>query len=375
MLDAAIAIAAFAISAAVLHGSSLADPELRDPDLFAYGLLAIYSAAVVLRQIRPLVAVIVGLVAGLCYAVAKYPVALTPVLLLAIYSAAAALDAKAARRLLVGALVVSVVGTVAGPGPTDVAAPALVAAAWLLGYYVRSRRVYMAELEDKNRALQQARLDLADQAVTQERLRIARELHDVVAHTMSVVAMDAGTGRMVAAEDPAAAQRALATIETATRSALHEMRRLLGVLRGSHGQPPSTLDPMPGLGDLDALVAEVVKSGVTVDVRVEGVRPEVPSSVDLSGYRIVQEALTNVIKHAGPAHAAVTVRYSDNDVTVEIDDDGRGGIGPGGGSMSGGHGLVGMRERVAVHGGHLEAGPCAEGGFRVAACLPIKVGS
>ena len=219
-------------------------------------------------------------------------------------------------------MVLGILGATASPGPTDVGVPALIVSAWLLGNYVGSRRSYTAELEAKNRLLEQARVELADRAVTEERLRIARELHDVVAHTMSVVAVHAGTGRMVADDDPAAARQALATIETTTRSALVEMRRMLGMLRGSDGEEPGALAPAPGLGDLDALVADVVRSGVTVEVRVEGDRTDVPAGVDLAAYRIVQEALTNVIKHAGRVRATVVVRYTDDAVTVEVDDEG-----------------------------------------------------
>jgi signal transduction histidine kinase len=249
--------------------------------------------------------------------------------------------------------------------------PALIVSAWLLGNYVGNRRRYAAELEDKNRLLEQARIELADQAVTEERLRIARELHDVVAHTMSVVAVHAGTGRMVADEDPAAARQALATIETTTRSALMEMRRMLGVLRGSGGDEPGTLAPAPGLGDLDALVADVVQSGVTVEVRVEGDRTDVPAGVDLAAYRIVQEALTNVIKHAGRVRASVAVRYTDDAVTVEVDDEGRAGHQTQSVPVTTGHGLAGMRERVAMYHGDLDVGPGPIGGFHVAARLPF----
>ena len=212
---------------------------------------------------------------------------------------------------------------------------------------------------------------MADRAVTEERLRIARELHDVVAHTMSVVAVHAGTGRMVADDDPAAARQALATIETTTRSALSEMRRMLGMLRSSDGGGPGTLAPAPGLGDLDALVADVVRSGVTVEVRVEGDRGPVPAGVDLAAYRIVQEALTNVIKHAGQVRATVVVRYSGDAITVEVDNDApvHGDARPAGSTV--GHGLVGMRERVAMYDGDLHAGPCPSGGFHVAARLPF----
>ncbi len=272
--------------------------------------------------------------------------------------------------MLAAAVVFGVVGATASPGPTDVGVPALIVSAWLLGNYVGSRRRYTAELEDKNRLLEQARIELADRAVTEERLRIARELHDVVAHTMGVVAVHAGTGRMVADEDPAAAREALATIETTTRSALTEMRRMLGVLRGSGGDEPGTLAPAPGLGDLDALVADVVRSGVTVEVRVDGDRTDVPAGVDLAAYRIVQEALTNVIKHAGRVRVSVAVHYRDDAVTVEVDNEGGAGqaqpvpVEPG-------HGLAGMRERVAMYHGDLDAGPRPIGGFHVAARLPF----
>ena len=204
--------------------------------------------------------------------------------------------------------------------------------------------------------------------MTEERLRIARELHDVVAHSMSVVAVHAGSGRMVAKEDPAAAERALGTIEATTRSALGEMRRLLGVLRGGDGDGAATLEPSPGLADLDALVEDVGRSGAHVELRVQGERTVVPPGVDLSAYRVVQEALTNVIKHAGPARAVVEVRYTDTDVTVDVTDDGRGGPAT---TARGGHGLVGMRERVAVHGGALDAGPRERGGFHVSARFPL----
>ena len=178
--------------------------------------------------------------------------------------------------MLAGAVVLGIIGTSASAGPTNTGVPASIVSAWLLGNYVGSRRAYAAELEEKNRQLELARLELADRAVAEERLRIARELHDVVSHTMSVVAVHAGTGRMVAEDDPAAARVALATIETTTRSAMLEMRRMLGLLRGSAGDEPGALTPAPGLGDLDALVADVVRSGVTVEVCVEGQRRDVP---------------------------------------------------------------------------------------------------
>jgi signal transduction histidine kinase len=371
-VDVFVAVAAWGLSAAVLAGAEPVADDLREPDVAAYVLVAIYSALPIIRRWAPVVAVFGGLATGVAYAAAQYPVALTPVVLLSIYTAAAVLAPRRARLLLAGAVVLGIVGATASPGPTDVGVPALIVSAWLLGSYVGSRRTYTAELEDKNRLLEQARVELAERAVAEERLRIARELHDVVAHTMSVVAVHAGTGRMVADEDPAAARQALGTIETTTRSALMEMRRMLGVLRGSDSEGPGTLVPAPGLGDLDALVADVVRSGVIVEVRVEGERTNVPAGVDLAAYRIVQEALTNVIKHAGRVRVTVTVRYSDDAVTVEVDDEGATGHDLRSVPAGTGHGLVGMRERVAMYDGDLDVGPGPIGGFHVAARLPFR---
>ena len=371
VVDVLVAVAAFAVSAAVLAASDPVPSDLRAPDLGGYVLVAIYSGSVIIRRKAPVVAVFGGLAAGVVFAAAQYPMALTPVALLSIYSAAATLPAKQARLLLAGAVVLGIIGTSASPGPTNTGVPASIVSAWLLGNYVGSRRAYAAELEEKNRQLERARLELADRAVAEERLRIARELHDVVSHTMSVVAVHAGTGRMVAEDDPAAARVALATIETTTRSAMLEMRRMLGLLRGSAGDEPGVLTPAPGLGDLDALVADVVRSGVTVEVCVEGHRRDVPVGVDLAAYRIVQEALTNVIRHVGPTRATVTVHYTGDAVTVEIDDDGSARTRPTAWPSATGQGLEGMRERVAMYHGNFDAGPRPGGGFHVAARLPF----
>ena len=370
-IDGAVGLAAFAISATVLAGTGRVASDLREPDAGAYLLAAACSAAVVARRRFPAGAAVAGLAAALAFSAAQYPVALTPVTLLPLYTAASVLSAPRARILLAGAVVAAALTTTLSPGPTDPSMVALVVAAWLLGSYVGSRRAYTAELERKNRLLEQARVELADRAVAEERLRIARELHDVVAHAMSVVALHAGTGRMVATENPAAARQALTTIESATRSALTEMRRLLDVLRGSSGDAAAGLAPTPGLADLDALVADVARSGVLVEVRVEGERRDVPAGVDLSAYRIVQEALTNVIKHAQRARTTILVRYEDDALAVEVGDEGPGPQVPVPADATAGHGLVGMRERVALYGGELSAGPGPSGGFRVAARLPF----
>jgi signal transduction histidine kinase len=229
-------------------------------------------------------------------------------------------------------------------------------------------------LEERTAELERAREELARRAVAEERLRLARELHDVVAHAMSVIAVQSGVGAHVADSRPEEVGKALAAIETTSRAALTELRRLLGVLR-QDSEVQASLTPVPGLANLDSLLAEVGKAGLAVRLRVEGTPLQLPAGVDLSAYRIVQEALTNVVKHAGPAHAQVTIGYRDQEVTVEVTDDGRGAVPPASDGRAGtGHGLIGMRERVGAFNGDLEVGPRPGGGFRVAARLPLAPG-
>ena len=261
---------------------------------------------------------------------------------------------------------------------TYIASEIFVGGAWLAGWGLRRRRAQWAELQARAERLEREREEQARRAVTEERLRIARELHDVIAHSMSVIAVQSGVGHHVIDTQPAEARQALAAIEATSRSALTEMRRLLGVLR-QEGEPRGSLAPAPGLADLAALVTQVQDAGLKIWINVEGQRGAVPPGIDLSAYRIVQEALTNVIKHAGSSAANVTVSYRPESVTVEITDQGQGApaarvpaprTGSGHG-ISSGHGIIGMRERVAVFGGEFTAGPGPDGGFRVRACFPV----
>ncbi|MEV4662145.1 histidine kinase [Micromonospora echinofusca] len=229
-----------------------------------------------------------------------------------------------------------------------------VVTAWTVGNSVRARRGYAEAL----------RSHAAAEAVTAERLRIARELHDMVAHSIGVIAIQAGVGARVIDTQPAQARAALATIEATSRDTLAGLRRTLGALRRPASESAS-LDPTPGLADLDRLVTAAADAGVRVDLRRGGERRPVPAEVDLAAFRIVQEALTNVVRHAGTDRCRVTVTYGPDEVAVEVVDDGRGG------AVGGeGHGIVGMRERGALTGGRFHAGPRPEGGFRVAAWLP-----
>lgn len=206
----------------------------------------------------------------------------------------------------------------------------------------------------------------------EERLRVARELHDVVAHTLSVIAVQAGVANHVAGQRPHEARRALTSIEQISREALGEMRALLGVLRADGDAPrlPAVPPaPIPGLADLATLAARSAETGLRVDLEISGARPEVAAGVQLAVYRVVQEALTNVIKHAAADHARVRVDYRDDAVAVEITD-----RGAGAGAVTDGHGIAGMRERAGVYGGHVEAGPREGGGFRVYATFPPNAG-
>lgn len=236
--------------------------------------------------------------------------------------------------------------------------------AWALGAVVSARRAYAEELEEKTVALAAAQQELADRAVADERARIARELHDVIAHAMSVITVRAGVGAHLIESRPAEAAQALSVIERTGREALAELRRMLAVLRDPDPRGPRP-DPQPGLADLPGLIAQVEAAGVPVTATTEGTGPPLPAGLDLAAYRIVQEALTNVVKHAPGSRARVAVRRRSGELTIEVRNPAHlaGPVVPG-------QGLRGMAERVALYDGQLEAGPHADG-FRVYARFPM----
>ena len=339
-----------------------------------YALVLLHTLPLAARRRFPGTVLALSVASGLAFAALGLPpVILGVAILVAVYSVAA----YGERWVSLAGLAAAAVGSAAvqlTPGrfenPTPVVNTLILGAAWLLGHFVGVRRAYTDQLE-RTAELERARAELARRAVAEERLRLARELHDVVAHSISVIAVQSGVGAHVASTQPEEAAKALAAIEATSRAALVELRRLLGVLR-QEGEPQGDLAPVPGLADLDSLLAEVAKVGLGVRLRVEGTPARLPAGVDLSAYRIVQEALTNVVKHAGEARAQVTIGYGDQDILVEVTDDGLGVGAPTGDGRAGvGHGLIGMRERVQVFGGDLEAGPRPGGGFRVAARLPL----
>ena len=243
--------------------------------------------------------------------------------------------------------------------------PLWFAMAWVVGRLMRSWRVRAEELEGLAVELAADRDALAEAAVEAERMRIARELHDVVAHNVSVMTIQATAASRILANDPEAALDALASIERTGRETVDEMRILLGVLRERGADEPFA--PQPGLAELDALAERVRSAGLPVEVVVEGRPRTLAAGLDLAAYRIVQEALTNVLKHAREAQAGVTVRYTDTALELEVVDNGSGN-GAGGGT---GNGLVGMQERVAMYGGQLEMGRRHEGGWVLRARLPV----
>jgi signal transduction histidine kinase len=385
LFDSGLALVAAGVSTLLFR--ELADADTR-PALprgtlaLGYALALLHTLPLAARRRFPGVVLAVSVASGLTFAALGLPpVVLGVAILVAVYSVAAYGDRWVALVGLAVAELASVaVQLTSGrfQQPTVVSNALVIGAAWLLGHFVGVRRAYTArleqrtaELEERTVQLDQAREELARRAVTEERLRLARELHDVVAHAISVIAVQSGVGAHVADTQPAEAAKALVAIEATSRAALEELRRLLGVLRQG-SEPQGELTPVPGLADLDSLLAEVAKAGLAVRLRVDGTPAQLPAGLDLSAYRIVQEALTNVVKHAGPARAQVKICFRDQDVTVEVTDDGRGVTAPtGDGPVGVGHGLIGMRERVAAFGGDLEVGPYPGGGFRVAARLPL----
>jgi len=297
-------------------------------------------------------------------------------------SIAALLALAAAVVLLYGVAPVHYTGKMAVSDQSDsllflarsVTPLAVTCAAWALGFAVRRQRAYIAAVRAQAQDQVRVQRELAWRVVAEERLRIARELHDVVAHGMSVITVQAGVGRHVIDGNVEQARAALAVIETTGRESLREMRRLLGILREEGREAQNA--PAPSLADLDELITRLRHAGTVVDLDVQG-RPRALSGVvELSAYRIVQEALTNVVKHARTDRCRICLAYADDALGIEVTDDGLGanagagaGLGPG---RIQGHGLIGMRERAALHGGSFEAGPLPLRGYRVAASLPLE---
>lgn len=367
ILDACAAVAL----TAVLLTFALAGrhPGTAVPGWAVWLLEAGIGLPVGLRRLWPVPAFLVALAASLVSALLRleygyfasaaatlYLVALAPPWPVRLSATRVGLIAAAA------VLAAAVAGSRSGAGTAVVIGVAAMAGAWTVGRAVQERRAY-AQAEAEH---------LVGRAVSEERLRIARELHDVVAHSMSLIAVKAGVANHVARIRPEETVDALRVIEDTSKDALTEMRRLLGVLRTDDASGDE-LAPAPGLGDLPELVQRAASAGVDVDFSLQA-GLDVPAGVGLSAYRIVQEALTNVVRHAAPARCRVTVTAEAGEVRIEVLDDGSGRA-PLTAASHPGHGLAGMRERARVCGGELTAGPLAGSGFQVKARLPYTVGS
>jgi signal transduction histidine kinase len=242
------------------------------------------------------------------------------------------------------------------------------AAAWVAGNAMAARRALEQTLRSRADELQREREENARRAVFEERVRIARELHDVIAHHVSVMGVQAGAARRVMKRQPEKAEEMLSAIELASRQAVVELHRMLGFLR--QDEDPDGLAPQPGIGQLDELIEHLRSARLSVDIHVDGEPRQLARSLDISAYRIVQEALTNTLKHASAHHATVHVHFGADLLEVDVVDDGRAVGTPA--ATNGGHGLIGMRERVSLHGGHLRVGPLPKGGYAVHAELPMS---
>ena len=371
LIDAAVVVVLLVVTALPLATRPLTAGQ-RPSDVWAYLLVVALCAPFVFHRRYPVVAISVACGALILYALGKYAAYPGfPVFVLVFGISLHSTRRQAALAAGLAAVALSVAVFLQPEGVTTpvtwITSLLAVAVAWLWGENLRNRRARWAAMEERARRLEAEREERDRQAVTVERLRIARELHDVVAHSMSVIAVQSGVANHVIDSRPTQARQALATIEATSRSALVELRRLLGVLRQGD-DPVASLEPNPGMAEIGRLADQIRSAGVEDELKVEGEPGELPPGVDLSAFRIAQEGLTNVLKHGGGV-ARVLVRYSPGAVAVEIADDGRAGT-DGAPAEGTGHGLIGMRERVAVFGGELTAGPVPGGGYRMAARLP-----
>lgn len=371
VLDGALAV--LLLAGAILTTSAPSHIS-RPPDATMYLLAFLAAAPFTVRRRVPLAVLLMTSVPVMALIALGYSTALVGAgLFLAAYTVAAW---SSTRAMLIAAgyvLAVLVALTVLVPwemGPAElVTNGAVLAGTFGLGRGARTRRANIGLLRERAELAERARSEQARRAVSEERLRIAQELHDVLGHTLGVIALQAGVGAHVIDVDRDEAKATLLAVSQSSRSALAEVRRIVATVRAESGE--EVHGPPPGLASLDALAAELTRAGLPVEVTVEGMvageRPQVPAALDLTAYRITQEALTNVVKHAGPARAWVAVRYEPDAVVVQVDDDG---AGHGEVDAEPGFGQVGMRERALVWGGSIESGHRPEGGYRLLARLP-----
>ncbi|MDQ0933137.1 sensor histidine kinase [Streptomyces turgidiscabies] len=377
--------AVFLFGISLLSGAVQETPRAASPAVSAVVTLLLCLVVVLRRRMPERMLVLAAVVGVAQLALDVRPVLADFALLVIVYSVAASGPPWASRSALVGGLCASPLAQLRWPDEESGTAGNLAlmvflavpfALAWVLGDSLRTRRAYFAQLEERAARLEKEREAQAKVAVAAERARIARELHDVVAHNVSVMVVQADGAAYVLDTAPDQAKKALETISGTGRQALAEMRRLLGVLRTGEHEEGGEYVPQPDVEQLGDLIEQCRTSGLPVDYKIEGTPRPLPSGVELTAYRIVQEALTNTRKHGGPnTGASVRLVYFDDGLGLLVEDDGKGAPHEHyeeGGVDGQGHGLIGMRERVGMVGGTLDAGPRPGGGFRISALLPLK---
>ncbi|MEV1171517.1 sensor histidine kinase [Nonomuraea sp. NPDC049784] len=373
---AAASVALFVLySPERLQSEGLPVDGMRAPDPLGGVLLVLACVPVAVRRRWPLAAMCAGLVPETLLTVLGYGTGMSELAsLVLLYTVASYRGLAVALGGLLISLVTYALGVLAGPvraasWSEHVVVAVVLVAVWGAGRSLRLRRAYLDELKDRAERLERAHAADTRAARAEERSRIARELHDVVAHHVSVMTVQAAAARRVLASDPELAREALSAIEHTGRMAMTEMRNIVGVLRTD---ARAELGPQPGVQDLPGLVEQMREAGLPTRLLEEGEPRPLPAGVDLAAYRLVQEGLTNSLRHAGPgAKAVVTVRHDPHELDVRVEDDG---LGAAGLSSRSGHGLVGIRERVALYGGILSIGPLPGGGFEVRAKFPLKDG-
>ncbi|MEV4891771.1 sensor histidine kinase [Nonomuraea sp. NPDC055795] len=348
---------------------------VRSPDLVGGALVVLTAVPLAVRRQWPVGALLASAVPDTLFNALGYSMGLASVAgLVLLYSVAARRGLAVALAALMFAVLVYATGALLSPldaltWADHLVVVVLLAGAWGVGRAIRLRRAYFEELKDRAARLERAREADTRAARAEERSRIARELHDVIAHHVSVMTVQAAAARKVLLSDPELASEALSAVEHTGRKAMAEMRDIVGVLRAGS---PAELGPQPGMSALPALVEQMREAGLATRLTVEGHETPVPAGIELAAYRLVQEGLTNSLRHAGPgAEAVVTVRHEPRELDVRVADDGRGAAGV---AARPGHGLVGIRERVALYGGILSIGPRPGGGFEVRARFPLKDG-
>jgi signal transduction histidine kinase len=377
-IDVAVALVLTVVAMATLIARLGTESQFRPDDLLGTALVLAQTVPLAVLRASPL-----GVVGVISAAVAVHSAlgyemvqAGTFSSLVALYGAASLTDRR--RALLAAAMAAAAIAvffatnrgqwTLANVAATS----ATWAVAWFAGTFVHQRSEQAQHADARAVSLERDREARAREAVADERARVARELHDIVGHALNVVVIQAAGARRVLDSRPEVARDALASIESTGREALFELERMLGVLHTPDTEAGGS-GPQPGLAQLESLAAHVSEAGIPVEVIVQGQVRDIPASVELSAYRIVQESLTNCLKHSGASHATVTLRYATDDLEVEVVDDGHGSAQLGASDGTGGRGHVGMRERVALFGGEISMGPTTStGGYSVRARLPFR---